>query len=536
MTVYMDGKRQRRIWEVDGVLQDADTGEEVERMLPQLREYQRRAVAETRAAITPDAKRIILVSPTGSGKSWMISEIIRLALEKGNTVLWLVHRRNLVYQMRDTLQEFMVTPGIIMAGEKSDTAQKVQIGTYQTYQRRLSIEDGGFFIDASLVLIDECHRSLSKSYLEVMDRYQGKVIIGCTATPCRADNRPMGSLYDKIVDVISVQELTDNGFLAKARYFSAPVDLSKIDEVRGDYHVGQLDTRLNTPKLVGGIVENWLRIAQNRPTIVFCVTVKHSIHICEEFQKNGIAAMHLDAKSNDDERDEAFRKMESGEITVLCNVALYQEGMDCPNISCVVMARSTKSLGLYRQCCGRGLRPKKSGFQDCIIMDHGGVIEEHGLLTDEVEWTLEGKEKAWKEKKKKEKKVSTCKCPSCNAVFEGLKHCPDCGTELKSFGKNIEVIDADLQEVSGKTKFTIVEKRRFYGMLRHWVPRQKNSNPKRIAGAYRGKFGVWPRGMDDVAPIVPDETFLNYMRYQAIKFAKGQPKRNDVPVSQGLEP
>ena len=526
-SLHLDGNRQRRIWEIDGIIQDIDTGEIIERVLPQLREYQLRAVTETRAAITADCKRIVLISPTGSGKSWIISEIIRLAVEKGNTVLWLVHRRNLVYQMRDTLQQFGINPGVIMAGEESDTLQKVQIGTYQTYQRRLKFEDGRFFIDASLILIDECHRSLSESYLEIMKRYEGKVIIGCTATPCRADNRPMGKLYDKIVDVISVKELTDNGFLAQARYFAAPVDLKGVDTVRGDYDIKQLDQKVNTAKLVGDIVHNWLRIAQNRPTLVFCVTVKHSIHICEEFQKNGISAMHLDAKSSDEERDDAFRKIENGETTVLCNVALYQEGMDCPNISCVVMARSTKSLGLYRQCCGRGLRPKKHGG-DCLILDHGGVIEEHGLLTDEVEWTLHGKDKAWKKKEPKEKKPAVCKCPACQQVFEGLKRCPDCGTELRTFGKKIEVVDAELQELSGKKSFSMADKRRWYGMLRHYA-NSKGYKDGWIFYKYKEKIGCQPKGMKDVAPIIPDQTFWNYIKYLQIKNAKSQPKRDYEP-------
>ncbi|HET9055066.1 MAG TPA: hypothetical protein VFM90_12880, partial [Cyclobacteriaceae bacterium] len=147
------------------------------------------------------------------------------------------------------------------------------------------------------------------------------------------------------------------------------------------------------------------------------------------------------------------------------------------------------------------------------------------LLTDEVEWTLHGKDKAWKKKKTKEKKPAVCKCPACHAVFEGMKTCPDCGSELKTFGRKVEVVDADLQEISGKKTFTMAEKRRFYGMLKHWIPQQRNSNPNRIAGAYKGKFGVWPRGMDDVLPIIPDMDFLNYMRHQAIKFAKSREKR-----------
>jgi superfamily II DNA or RNA helicase len=118
--------------------------------------------------------------------------------------------------------------------------------------------------------------------------------------------------------------------------------------------------------------------------------VKHSIHLRDEFNKAGITSYHLDAKSPDDERNAVFNDMEKGNIKVICNVALYQEGMDVPDISCVVMARPTKSMGLYRQCAGRGMRISQDA-DDMILLDHGGVVEEHGLLTDNIDWTLVGK-------------------------------------------------------------------------------------------------------------------------------------------------
>lgn len=507
-----------RTMEIDGRLVSVETGEAVFLDGPVLRQYQIDAVNAVRNAITENCRRIVMVSPTGSGKSIIIAEIIRLALEKGNTVLWLVHRRNLVTQMKETLESFGIIPGIIMAGEESDTCRKVQIGTYQTYQRRIQLENSNFFIDAKLLLIDEAHRSLSKGYTDIIKLYKDSIVIGCTATPVRSDNRPMGSIYQKIVDVISVQSLTDDGFLAKARYFAAPIDVSDVPIARGDYEVKALDKKTNSAKIVGDIVQNWLRIAENRPTIVFCVTVRHSIHICEEFNRRGVKALHLDARSTDEEREDAFRQMENGDITVLCNVALYQEGMDCPNISCVVIARPTKSLGLYRQCAGRGLRKKTHGG-DCYILDHGGVIEEHGLLTDEVEWTLEGKEKAWKEKKKPEKKPSVCRCPGCSAVFEGLKVCPDCGSELKTFGKKIDIIDADLQEIGKKKKMSAADKRRWFGMCRYYQ-KQKGYSSGWASHKYKSKTGVWPRGMDDVSPIPPDQSFKNHILHEQIAYAK----------------
>ena len=511
--------RERRTMEIDGQLTDIDTGDIVEQPAPMLREYQDRAVAETRSTIAGGFKKVLLVLPTGAGKSWILAEIIRLAIERGNRVLFLVHRRNLVTQMQETLEMFGVDTGVIMAGIESDMVKKVQIGTYQTYQRRIKLEGGNFFVDADLVLIDECHRSISQGYLDILSLYSGKVVVGCTATPMRSDSKPMGKIYDKIVDVIGVQELTDNGYLAKARYFCAPVDIEGVKVSRGDYDVKELDKKTNTKKLVGDIVQNWLRIAENRPTIVFCVTVRHSIHICEEFIKNGVQAIHLDARSTDEEREDAFRQMVNGDATVLCNVALYQEGMDCPNISAVVMARPTKSLGLYRQCCGRGLRVSKD-YPDCLILDHGGVVENHGLLTDEIEWTLDGKDKAYKKPKKKKTEQKVVKCSACHAVFEGLETCPDCGTKLKTFGVKVETKEADLAELNGNKKATTAEKRRYLGMLKHWVD-TKGYSPKMVTAKYKTRYGVWiHHSLENTAPIQPDIPFMNLMRHDQIAYAK----------------
>ena len=151
---------------IDDVLTDIDTGEPVPR--PVLREYQQRAVDAVRGSITPDCKKIVMVLPTGAGKSIIFAEIIRLAADKGKTVLWLVHRRNLVYQMAETLRLFGIDVGIIMAGVDSQLSNQVQIGTYQTYHRRLQLQDGMFFINSDMLLIDESHRSISEKYVDII--------------------------------------------------------------------------------------------------------------------------------------------------------------------------------------------------------------------------------------------------------------------------------------------------------------------------------------------------------------------------------
>ena len=491
----------------------------------EIREYQKTAIDKLRECLHAGSKRPLLALPTGGGKSIIFGKIIQSIVGNGKKVLWIVHRRNLVFQMQDVLENhFGIKAGVIMAGVESNTDNPVQLCTIQSYSRRLDIDDlawNQFYIDADVVMIDEAHRSISKTYRSVINLYKDKIIIGCTATPARADGRGMGEIYDKLIDVVGVKELTDNKYLSPVRYFVPnQIDLEGVKVAMGDYQVKSLSEKTNRPKLIGDIVENWLKFAENRKTLVFCVNVKHSIAVCEAFNDAGVKAEHLDARSTDDERDAVFDKMNKGGITVLCNVAIYQEGLDVPSISCIVIARPTKSMGLFRQMSGRGLRVEEEK-ENCILLDHGNVIEEHGLLDWDIEWSLDGKKRAWN-KPTRETVKKLVRCRACGLVFEGSNTCPDCGTTVKTFGQKIETIDAELEELNAKKeKGTVVEKRLFLGMLKDWVPRQKNANPKRVLGAFKGRYGVWPgHSYSDVYPIEPDQEFLNYMKYQAIKWAK----------------
>ncbi|MFH7326613.1 DEAD/DEAH box helicase [Desulfurivibrio sp. C05AmB] len=504
----------------------------IEHLLPPgqgfiLRDYQQRAVDQVRDNIAAGKKRTGMVLATAGGKTPVNAEFTRLAVEKGKRVLFLVHRRNLVEQTRAAFAFHGVTKvGIIMAGYKPDLSLPVQLATIQTYGRRIKLDEGEtvFNFPADLILVDECHRAVSKVYQDVFRHYPKATVIGCTATPMRADGRGLGEVFDSLIEVSTPAELTARGYLVPCRYFcpSKP-DLEKLKVVRGDYETGELAKRMNQPKLVGDVVSNWLKHASDRKTIVFCVTVSHSQAVTAEFKRQGVSAYHLSAQSSDEEREYAFQEMERGNIQVISNVALYQEGTDVPDISCVVLARPTKSLGLYRQCVGRGLRPSADA-PDCILLDHGGVVEEHGLITDPVEWVLDGKKKAWRQRKhQQEKEVKSVKCRSCDLVFRGSAKCPECGSPVQSFGKPVEAIDADLREL--KPKVSMAEQRRFYGMLRHYAM-QKGYDPGWCYWKYREKYGVNPLGMNDVPPVQPDDTLYRFIRHLWLKKNNGRRARN----------
>lgn len=383
---------------------------------------------------------------------------------------------------------------------------------------------------ANGILVHNCHSAISPSWQKILQAYGDKMfVIGLTATPCRGDGRGLGEYFDEIISTIDVGELINQGYLVPVRYFAPSTpDLEGIKTVAGDYDKKELGERVNTVKLVGDIYENWAITCPTRPTIIFATNVKHSISIKETFLRNGIKIEHIDAKTPKEERSEALDGLKSGKLQVITNVGILTEGFDFPEASCIVLARPTKSLGLYIQMAGRGLRIAP-GKIDLVIMDHAGCLDNHGRVEWSREWTLDGKERAWKEIEKKDKddKKKMLKCAVCHAVFEDLIICPDCQSPLQRFGRKIETEKAELKEIDGK-KATVADKRIFLGMLKHWVPRQKNPNHKRVNGIFKGRFGIWPHhSYADVAPIVPDQEFLNRMKYEAIKFAKSRSKHGN---------
>lgn len=497
-------------------------------MTIQLRDYQLGLIDKVRDSIKRGNKKVLMVLPTGGGKTFIMAEIARRSVDNGHRVLAMMHRRQLVNQMSDRFNDYKIDSGIIMAGIETDLDCKVQIGTIQTYYRRLQIYDvsNPFFVDASVIFIDEAHRSLSNTFQKTLSNYKEKIVIGVTATPCLASGKGMGKYYDDLIEGAGIQELIDLKYLVPGRYYApSKPDLDKIKTVAGDYDKKELGIRMNKQKLIGDVFENWSRLAGGMKTVVFAVNVKHSRALCDEFVKHGVDAEHLDAHSSEDRREEVLNNLIFGNTQVVCNVGLYTEGFDYPGMECIIIARPTKSMGLWRQMVGRGLRPAP-GKTECVVIDHGACVDRLGFVEDDVLWSLEGKDVAYKKKvvRKKEKHLMTC--TECHYVFTGNR-CPNCGMMVADYKKKIDAFDADLVEIGkNRKKFTIEDKTEWYGMF-EFYRRQKGYNPGWTAHKYREKFGVWPRGMDGVPPIPPDNEFSNYMKHLIIKWVKTKKKQEN---------
>jgi len=484
----------------------------------QLRKYQADSVNMVRDQIRLGKKKVVLVSPTGSGKSFIVADIASRSAENGHKVLILTHMRGLVLQMADRLGEYGLESAFIMAGHPMDLSKQIQVGTIQTYHTRLKLD---YRVDASVVIIDEAHRSMSKTFQDVLTQYSDQVIVGVTATPVLSSGIGLGNFYNALVAPVSVQELIDSKDLMPCRYYApeAP-DLSKIKTVAGDYHKTQLGEKMNTPTLIGDVFLNWSKIAGGKQTMIFAVNVKHSKAIRDVFNRNGVVTEHLDAHSEDDERDAVISRFKKGETQVLTNVGLFTEGTDIPEIEAIVLARPTKSMGLYRQMVGRGLRPFGEKVE-CIVIDHGGCVERLGFIEDDIEWSLGGKDLKYKNAVKNKKEKVIIPCEMCLTVFSAEK-CPCCGWPVPDYGKMVEALDAELVEVNkDKKKYTMEDKKRWFAMF-EYKRREKGFASGWSAHKYRELFGCWPKGIKNQAPLKPNLEFNNYMKYLAIKWSKSQ--------------
>lgn len=403
-----------------------------------LRPYQIQAIDLLRSSIAKN-KRSILCLPTGGGKTTIVSAMIASAISKGKRILFLAHRAELLSQATERLQSFGLSPGLIQ-GAKSRPQPFLNVASVQTLRNRTQR-----ILPPDLIFVDECHLSMANSYRKIFDAYQSAYVVGMTATPTRLDGKPLGDVYSDIVAPISIDLLTEQGFLVPVRKFVAKekIDLSDVHTVAGEYNTSELFQKFDKSNLYAGVVDNYRKFAVGRQFIVFCVNVAHSKKTASMFRDAGISCEHLDGDSTEQERNSIIAKFRAGLIQGISNVALFTEGFDVPNVSCVILNRATKSLALYLQMIGRGLRPNK-GKSDCVILDHGDNVVTHGWYSFEHEWSLDGKKK-----KNKIDAMSVRLCEFCEAMMPiNLNICPHCGYTRPAKERHANIIqDAEMVEI-----------------------------------------------------------------------------------------
>lgn len=384
-----------------------------------LRDYQKKFIGDLRREFAHGKRRVCGVMPCGAGKTVAVAYMVgRSAAEYGNSVIFMVHRKELIEQTAGTFEDFGIPYGIIAAGNKPDYAQKVQIASVQTLSRRLDK-----ITPPRFVVCDECHHILASTYRRIVDAFPDAFLLGVTATPARTDGTGLGRVFETLVEGPTVSELIRSGNLSDYDAYIPPIAINrkKLHTRMGEFVRADVEKEIAHAKIMGDIIGNYKKLI-NGSAICYCISRAYSERMAERFREAGISACHVDCETPSDERARIIEDFRAGRVKVLCNVDLFGEGFDVPAMDGVILARPTASLVLHIQQIMRCMRPNGTG-RKAVIIDHVGNINAHGLPTDEHEWTLDDKKKG---KKGSFAPIKTC--PNCfHVVLAAAMVCPECG-------------------------------------------------------------------------------------------------------------
>ena len=409
----------------------------------ELRDYQQKILQQSRDSMRRGNRRLLLCSPTGSGKTAISSHIVKSASEKGLRCGFLCHRKELIEQTDKTFKMVGIEAGIIAAGTEPDYENPVQIASIDTlYRRRDKVPP------FDLLVIDEAVHITARTWRSVVETWPDAWRIGLTATPRRLSGEGFDDLFDDLIMGPRVRDLISDGWLAPFRLFAPPtVDTTGLPIQAGEYATCRVDALVNRKAITGDVIEHYRKLADGKQAVVFCASVQHSLAVRKEFLGTGYKAAHIDGKTPPAERARIIDAFKQGDYQVLTNVNLVTEGFDVPGMEVCILLRPTRSLAMYLQMVGRVLRPAEN--KTALILDHVGNVREHGMPDHPHEWTLIGKTRSERREYIDEAEhVAICVCDKCYGVYEpGRSACPYCEAEAVAKYKPPKVIEGELKEI-----------------------------------------------------------------------------------------
>ena len=377
----------------------------------QLYEYQKDMLRQIEDAFVTH-QSVMVQMPTGTGKTVLISEVVKREERRvKNPCVWIVvHRRELVEQIKETLERRLGT-SLDAEREKSNVIEVFSIQWLSRHYQELEERP-------SLIVIDEAHHAVAKTYEEVMNAYPNAKKLGVTATPCRLTKRGFTDLFEVLLCSHSIPKFIKEGYLSDFDYISLnpnSEDQKKIDGLEkraadGDYNIAEMQEVLDCKPSIGRLYQTIKDFAAGKKGIVYAINIEHAEHIAEYYREQGLAAVAISSKTPKEERRrmiELFKEESAGdkpycaslsltttvgqdetpkEIQILVNVDLFGEGFDCPDVEFIQLARPTLSLAKYLQMVGRGLRVAK-GKECCTLLDNVGLYRLFGLPTTDWDWS-----------------------------------------------------------------------------------------------------------------------------------------------------
>ena len=357
-------------------------------------------------------RSVMAQMPTGTGKTVVLASVVESFLgEHPLKSVWIVaHRRELVSQIQETIERvFSNRLAEKEDGSSDNLIEKPLDSSLFTLRssliKAMSIQWLARHYDEigeepGMIVIDEAHHALAKTYKEMWDRFPKAKFLGLTATPCRLNGKGFTDLFDVLVQSWSVPEFISKGRLATYDFVSIKsngVTQRLIDSLQkrgadGDYQNKEMDMLLNKRPSIERLYRSFEEYGKDRKGIVYAINISHAKKIVELYQEHGIKAVAIDSKTPAAERQADIEAFKKGDIQVLVNVDIFSEGFDCPDVEFVQLARPTLSLAKYLQMVGRGLRVAK-GKKCCVIIDNVGLYRVFGLPSQIWDWkaTFEGR-------------------------------------------------------------------------------------------------------------------------------------------------
>jgi superfamily II DNA or RNA helicase len=424
-----------------------------------LRDYQTRAIDLVRAEYRRGRKAVLLVLPTGAGKTATASQLIAWAVARGRRCLFVVHRREIVLDTARRLAAAGVPCGIVMASERATDAA-VQVCSVQTLTAREQHPP------ADLIVWDEAHHCAAETYRDIRVQYPSAWHLGLTATPERSDGAPLGDAFEALVAPITVAQLVAAGHLAPIDVVAPP-------------------TRLQSA-IGAAPADAWLSHGGGRPAVIFTGTIAESRECVAAI---GARAAHLDGSTPRRARDEILRRFEAGDLDVVSNCAVLTEGWDSARAEVCVLARGCGSLPVYLQTIGRVRRTGGNAAKRCLLIDLAGAAHEHGMPDDDREWSLD----EGQEQRPKSDREALSTCGHCGAVVRYVSRGPRC-RKCGAAWPEAERVEIRKQPLVAVTAVASTRREREDELARlEKVARERGYKPGWALVRFKERFGFWPR-------------------------------------------